>query len=82
VSGRVRTTPDYDDRQWYFNGDTSNVSGNLKVIPDLPIITIAEDTKTLLVLPQMLRRPIEDRSTKEEWTRWNDYGIGLFLQGD
>jgi tetratricopeptide (TPR) repeat protein len=21
-------------------------------------------------------------STKEEWTRWNDYGIGLFLQGD
>src|SRR5256885_11938188 len=21
-------------------------------------------------------------STKEDWTRWNDYGIGLFLQGD
>ena len=21
-------------------------------------------------------------SSKEDWTRWNDYGIGLFLQGD
>jgi len=21
------TTPDYDDRQWYFDGDTSHVSG-------------------------------------------------------
>src|SRR2546426_4345246 len=83
LSGRVRTTPDYDDRQWYFNGDTSNVSGNLKVIPDLPIITIADDTKTLRVLPRNAPPPQPKTvSTKEEWTRWNDYGIGLFLQGD
>ena len=24
----------------------------------------------------------EDSCEKEEWQRWNDYGIGLFLQGD
>ena len=77
------TTPDYDDRKWAFNGDTSNVSGNLKAIPDLPIITIAEDTKTLSVLPRTASEPQPKTvSTKDDWTRWNDYGIGLFLQGD
>jgi tetratricopeptide (TPR) repeat protein len=77
------TTPDYDDRKWAFNGDTSKVSGNLKSIPDLPITIIAEDTKTLRVLPR--GAPAAEPktiSTKEDWTRWNDYGIGLFLQGD
>ena len=43
------TTPEYDDRQWAFTGDTSKVSGNIKAIPDLPITVIAEDTKTLRV---------------------------------
>ena len=77
------TTPDYDDRKWAFNGDTSKVSGNLKAIPDLPIITIAEDTKTLRVFPRTAAAPQpKTASTKEDWTRWNDYGIGLFLQGD
>src|SRR6266478_510351 len=33
------TTPDYDDRKWAFNGDTSKVSGSLKTIPNLPITT-------------------------------------------
>jgi Flp pilus assembly protein TadD len=79
----AKTTPDYDDRKWLFDGDTSNVSGNLKAIPDLPIITIAEDTKTLRVLARNSTAPQPKTvSTKEDWTRWNDYGIGLFLQGD
>jgi len=77
------TTPDYDDRKWAFNGDTSKVSGSLKTIPNLPITTIAEDTKTLRVLPRNAAVPQpKTASTKEDWTRWNDYGIGLFLQGD
>ena len=77
------TTPDYDDRKWAFSGDTSKVSGNIKAIPDLPVTVIAEDTKTLRVLPRnsLAPRP-KTVSTKEDWTRWNDYGIGLFLQGD
>jgi Tfp pilus assembly protein PilF len=75
--------PEYDDRRWAFTGDTSHVSGNLKTIPDLPIIVVAEDTKTLRVLPRNAPAPPPKTvSTKEEWTRWNDYGIGLFLQGD
>ncbi|HET8926141.1 MAG TPA: tetratricopeptide repeat protein [Candidatus Acidoferrum sp.] len=77
------TTPDYDDRKWALNGDTSQVSGNLKAIPDLPIIVVAEDAKTLRVLPRNAPVPQPKIvATKEDWTRWNDYGIGLFLQGD
>jgi len=82
-SGGTVTTKDYDDRQWAFTGDTSHVSGNLKAIPDLPITIVAEDTKTLRVLPRTAPVPQPKTvSTKEDWTRWNDYGIGLFLQGD
>jgi Flp pilus assembly protein TadD len=81
-AGKI-TTPDYDDRKWAFTGDTSNVSGNSKAIPDLPITVIAEDTKTLRVLPRNAPAPEPKTvSTKEDWTQWNDYGIGLFLQGD
>ena len=77
------TTPDYDDRHFVFTGDTSNVSGNLKAIPDLPITVLAKDIKTLRVLPGSAPAPQPKIvSVKEEWTRWNDYGIGLFLQGD
>jgi Flp pilus assembly protein TadD len=77
------TSPEYDDRKWAFTGDTSNVSGNVKAIPELPITVIAEDTKTLRVLPRGGAAPQpKTTSTKEDWTRWNDYGIGLFLQGD
>jgi tetratricopeptide (TPR) repeat protein len=77
------TTPDYDDRRFVFTGDTSEVVGELKKIPDLPIITVAEDTKTLRVLARTAEAPRpEVKMAKEDWTRWNDYGIGLFLQGD
>ena len=44
-------TPAYDDRTFAFNGDLSDVSSKEKKIPDLPIITVAEDTKTLNVMP-------------------------------
>jgi tetratricopeptide (TPR) repeat protein len=60
-----------------------NVSGKLKnAIPDLPITTLAEATAKL---------PVGDAKTKPEWKqvatkadreRWNDWGIGLLLQGD
>src|SRR5215469_11447281 len=74
---------DHDDRKWAFNGDLSDVSSNKKEIPNLPIITVAEDTKTIRVLPRTAAAPAPKvERVKEDWTRWNDYGIGLFLQGD
>jgi len=78
-----RVSKDHDDRQWYFDGDTADVSGRIKTVPDLPIITIAEDTKTIRVLPHSAPAPTPQVIlAKDDWTRWNDYGIGLFLQGD
>jgi Flp pilus assembly protein TadD len=77
------TTPDYDDRKFNFHADTSGVAGKLKKIPDLPIITVAEDTKSVFVLPNKSLAPAPNAvAKKEDWMRWNDYGIGLFLQGD
>jgi len=76
-------TPDYDDRKMAFTGDTSQVAGELKKIPNLPIITIAEDTRSMRILPRNAAAPKpEVKLAKDDWTRWNDYGIGLLLQGD
>jgi len=76
-------TPDYDDRKWAFTGDLSDVSSNKREIPNLPIVVVAEDTKTVRVLPHSAAAPAPTVEwVKEDWTRWNDYGIGLFLQGD
>ncbi len=77
------TAPDFDDRRFLFTGDTSKVSGKLKYVPDLPITTLSEDEVTLTVLPANAPaiQPKIDLQP-DDWTRWNDYGIGLFLQGD
>ena len=77
------STPDYDDKKMAFTGDATQVAGKLKHIPNLPIITMAEDTKSLRVLPRSAEAPKPLIALeKDDWTRWNDYGIGLFLQGD
>jgi tetratricopeptide (TPR) repeat protein len=76
--------PDFDDRRFVFTADTSNVSGELKEIPTLPIVVMAEDRATVRVvdrdapLPEMSQA--DDVLSDRE--RWNDYGIGLLRQGD
>jgi tetratricopeptide (TPR) repeat protein len=81
--GPYSVTRDHDDGKWVFTGDTSKVSGQIKAIPDIPITTMAEAEATLRVLPAGAplpeQAPYRDASVRE---RWNDYGIGLLLQGD
>ena len=76
-------TPDYDDRPTVFTASLSGVSAKEEKIPDLPIVAVAENEVTLPVVahnaPKFEPKTI---ARKEEWQRWNDYGIGLFLQGD
>ena len=81
--GAPAPTKSYDDGSWVFTGDTSKVSGKTKAIPDVPIITLAENTATLRVDSKLARaaEPLAKHDTSD-WERWNDYGIGLFLQGD
>ena len=76
-------TPAHDDGRWVFSGDTSKVSGGTKAIPDAPTTVMAEADATIRVLPKDAPEPktaaLLDKSVRE---RWNDYGIGLLLQGD
>ncbi len=83
ASAQRDVTPDYDDGKWSFTGETKNVSGQLKQIPELPIVTLASDAVTLHVLPRSAAPPEPQRLLDPaDWERWNDYGIGLLLQGD
>jgi tetratricopeptide (TPR) repeat protein len=80
----------YDNREWSFDPKNipANASGKIKNrIPDLPIVTIASAT---VELPTAVRKEPETSATglwnpisdKRDRDRWNDYGIGLLLQGD
>lgn len=73
--------PGHDTGRWLFNGDLSRVSGAMKQIPKLPVTVMAESTATLRVASRDGAPAVAtiDPSLRE---RWNDYGIGLLLQGD
>ena len=79
----------YDDGKWVWTGDTSDVAGKIKGIPNLPIIEMASAKTTLKVVgtrrvPSTEVVDTEILLSKHEniRERWNDYGIGLLLQGD
>ncbi len=48
--------------------------------PKLPVVVMASDQVALTVAGQSLATN-PPSPIKEEWQRWNDYGIGLFLEG-
>jgi tetratricopeptide (TPR) repeat protein len=75
--------PGYDDGHWIFAGDTSNVSGKIKSIPNLPIVVMAQDEAEIRVISgaQTFTPPVASLEAQDR-ERWNDYGIGLLLQGD
>ena len=75
----------YDDGPWLFTGDSSTVSGPMKEIPDLPITVMAEAEASLVVIDAdapLLPTPSPEGASSAVRGRWNDYGIGLLLQGD
>ena len=88
----------YDDGKWVWTGDTSDVAGKIKEIPNLPTIVMAS-TKAILKVAGSLESPhaafshrvpsaeVRDAvpipsQPENARERWNDYGIGLLLQGD
>jgi tetratricopeptide (TPR) repeat protein len=78
-----RVTKHYDDRRWIFKGSLADVSAKDKRIPDVPIVIMSEATQTVPVVaknqPALQETLALDPADRE---RWNDYGIGLLLQGD
>jgi Tfp pilus assembly protein PilF len=81
-SGR-EVTPDYDDRPFTLTGSLKGISAKEEKIPDVPIVAVAENEVVLSVVPR--NTPFLQPKVilqKEDWQRWNDYGIGLLLQGN
>ena len=72
----------YDDGKWVWKGDTSDVAGKIKAIPNLPITVMAEVKTTLRVKQENQNVPKQKADIENARERWNDYGIGLLLQGD
>ncbi len=82
-NSKGEVTPDYDDRPFVFTASLKGVSAKEERIPDLPIVALAESEVTLNVAPHGAPAP-EPKVVlqNDDWQRWNDYGIGLLLQGD
>jgi tetratricopeptide (TPR) repeat protein len=76
-------TADYDDRTFSYTASLQGVSAKQEKIPDVPIVTVAQNQVAVDVLPASAASPeAKVVLKKEDWQRWNDYGIGLLLQGD
>ncbi len=75
--------PDHDDTQYVFAGSLKGVSAKEEKVPDVPIVCIARNEAVVNVLAASVPSPQPVVVTqKDDWQRWNDYGIGLLLQGD
>jgi Tfp pilus assembly protein PilF len=76
-------SPAHDSRVFSFvpANIPKNVAGEFKnEIPNLPIVTLA---KSEMKLPLTAAAPTwQPTVRKEDRERWNDWGIGLLLQGD
>jgi tetratricopeptide (TPR) repeat protein len=74
---------DHDDGKWLLNGSLKGVSAAAEMIPDVPTVVMSQNTVTIPVLaksaPAFAEKLALDPKDRE---RWNDYGIGLLLQGD
>jgi tetratricopeptide (TPR) repeat protein len=75
----------FDNREYDFSRHNipPNVSGKVKDhIPDIPIVTLATSIAKLPVAGTKSETKWEPVVRKEDRERWNDWGIGLLLQGD
>ncbi len=79
------TTDQSDNTHWLFNGNPvrADVSAKYKKIPNVPIVVMSKAKVTIPVLPAS-SQPFQQqiKVLPKDFYRWNDYGIGLLLQGD
>jgi Tfp pilus assembly protein PilF len=76
-------SPHHDDGRWSFDRVDPEVAGKVHAIPDIPITVMDEKKVTLVVADEAA--PLETYRADpvlEDYERWNDFGIGLLLQGD
>lgn len=71
----------FDDRPMTYDAPLAGVSGAIPRVPIEPIVTISQDT-VVLPLGKAMRATAPAGTSFRDAIRWNDYGIGLMLQGD
>jgi len=74
AQSRPAVAKDYDDGRFIFDPARS--------APSLPIIVVAESSAALPVVDGNVGLPPTRSAHARARERWNDYGIGLLLQGD
>ncbi|MCC7234461.1 MAG: tetratricopeptide repeat protein [Bryobacterales bacterium] len=85
VPGDTNADPSHDSRAYTFvkTNIPKNVSGAIKdEIPTLPIITLAAARASLALAAPGEATTWAPAASKPDRERWNDWGIGLLLQGD
>jgi tetratricopeptide (TPR) repeat protein len=74
---------DHDDGRWVFQGSLKGVSANPEMIPDVPTVVMSQNTVNIPVAAKTAPPFAENLALNpKDRERWNDYGIGLLLQGD
>jgi tetratricopeptide (TPR) repeat protein len=74
---------DHDDGRWVFQGSLADVSASPREIPDVPTVVMSQDNVTIPVVAKTAPPFAENLAlSPRDRERWNDYGIGLLLQGD
>ena len=78
------STPDFDNRRFTYTADTSTVSGKIKRFPTCRSSSSrrARGVAARAAEDGAAARTEGGARQPEDWTRWNDYGIGFLLQGD
>lgn len=73
-----------DRREFAMDANPAVVSGEEKEVPALPITVIAQSSVVVTVVAENAKpdTPKQPMDEKKDRIRWNDYGIGLLLQGD
>ncbi len=81
--GIDRVTQHYDDRVFVIGEVPENVSAEVREIPNLPLVVLSRAEAKLQVVNRGARvENVCPEPKPDEWSRWNDYGIGLFRQDD
>lgn len=77
-----RPKPGQDARLVGLGHDSREYVFDAKDIPDVPIVTLARDEVRLEVAKNGEKTAWGASARKQDRERWNDWGIGLLLQGD
>lgn len=85
VPGKGSSGLNHDSRDYTFlpTNIPKNVSGQIRdEIPNLPIVTLAETKADLPLAEPGSKTGWKPVIRKQDRERWNDWGIGMLLQGD